>query len=62
MTTTWTKEAARIEYKRIRSACKIDSARFDYLATGLAHEHADGEEVEPLHWVMAAREVAHEAA
>lgn len=52
---------ARTLYREIRTrvlgSVRTTAARFDQRASELAREFADGEPVEPRHWVMAASEL-----
>jgi hypothetical protein len=52
--------AARKMYRALRAAThELTAAQFDYEAGHLAHEEADGECVEPKHFVRGAQDVAH---
>lgn len=58
-------KACRARYAKARAeavAMGMAAAEFRYRAGSVAGELADGEEVEPGHWAMAAEEVAWEYA
>lgn len=51
---------ARTEYRRLRALSTLAPAAFDAKAGRVAREFADGEQVQPAHWVKAASEVLYE--
>lgn len=57
-----TTNAARKTYAALRNAVasRISKADFDERAGRIAHELADGEEIEPSDWVQGARELVWE--
>jgi len=56
-TTTTTLEQARNTYRTLRAGYRheLPPARFDSIARDIAMELADGEEIEPQHYLTAAR-------
>ena len=51
---------ARLEYREQRSLSVLSHEEFDRKATYYAHEAADGEAIEPHHFVSAAYELSSE--